>query len=164
MDGVGTPDLLLDRGADPHHFQLRPSQARAVAGAGLVVWIGPDLTPWLGRTTDALSDGQVLELLAVEARNCNPTPNRGCWRVISMGMRMRITGMMIMKMKSMIMMITGMTTTGMPMMTTAMTSMRMRTMATIPTAIMITLNTTTATMITGTATTTLMAPSTHMHG
>lgn len=72
MEGVGTPDLLLDRGADPHHFQLRPSQARAVAGAGLVVWIGPDLTPWLGRTTDALSDGQVLELLAVEGTQLQP--------------------------------------------------------------------------------------------
>lgn len=72
MDGVGTPALLLDRGADPHHFQLRPSQARTVAGADLVVWIGPELTPWLGRTTEALNSGQLLELLDVEATRLQP--------------------------------------------------------------------------------------------
>jgi len=72
MQGLGTPDLLLDRGADPHHFQLRPSQARALARAGLVVWMGPDLTPWMGRMTEALSGAQVLELLTVEGTQLQP--------------------------------------------------------------------------------------------
>ena len=49
MGDLGTPVLLLDKGADPHDFQLRPSQARAVAGAGLVVWIGPQMSPFLDR-------------------------------------------------------------------------------------------------------------------
>lgn len=52
MGDLGTPVLLLDKGADPHDFQLRPSQARAVAGAGLVVWIGPAMSPWLERALD----------------------------------------------------------------------------------------------------------------
>ncbi|WP_309665415.1 metal ABC transporter solute-binding protein, Zn/Mn family [Tabrizicola sp.] len=47
MGDLGTPVLLLGKGADEHDFQLRPSQAGDVAGAGLVVWIGPELTPWL---------------------------------------------------------------------------------------------------------------------
>ena len=47
MGDLGSPELLLARGADEHDFQLRPSQAGAVAGADLVVWIGPELTPWL---------------------------------------------------------------------------------------------------------------------
>jgi zinc transport system substrate-binding protein len=47
MGDLGTPDLLLGKGADEHDFQLRPSQAGAVADAGLVVWIGHELTPWL---------------------------------------------------------------------------------------------------------------------
>jgi len=72
MGDLGTPDLLLDRGADPHHFQLRPSQARALAQAGLVVWMGPDLTPWLARATDTLSDAQVLELLEVAGTQLQP--------------------------------------------------------------------------------------------
>jgi len=47
MGDLGQPVLLLDKGADEHDFQLRPSQAGAVAGSDLVVWIGPELTPWL---------------------------------------------------------------------------------------------------------------------
>jgi len=47
MGDLGQPVLLLAKGADEHDFQLRPSQAGAVADAGLVVWIGPELTPWL---------------------------------------------------------------------------------------------------------------------
>ncbi|WP_096787875.1 zinc ABC transporter substrate-binding protein [Rhodobacter sp. CZR27] len=52
MGEVGQPELLLDRGADAHSFQLRPSQARALAEADLVVWIGPEMTPWLERGLD----------------------------------------------------------------------------------------------------------------
>lgn len=44
---LGAPVLLLGKGADEHDFQLRPSQAGVVAEADLVVWIGPELTPWL---------------------------------------------------------------------------------------------------------------------
>ncbi|MBA3909161.1 MAG: zinc ABC transporter substrate-binding protein [Rhodobacter sp.] len=47
MGDLGQPELLLTKGADEHDFQLRPSQAGAVAGSDLVVWIGPELTPWL---------------------------------------------------------------------------------------------------------------------
>lgn len=49
MGDLGAPVLLMDRGGDPHSFQLRPSQARALAGADLLFWIGPELTPWLDR-------------------------------------------------------------------------------------------------------------------
>lgn len=47
MDGVATPQLLLEQNADPHSVQLRPSQARMLAGADLLVWVGPELSPWL---------------------------------------------------------------------------------------------------------------------
>jgi zinc transport system substrate-binding protein len=53
MGDLGQPDLLLDRGADEHSFQLRPSQAAALNDAGLVFWVGPELTPWLERALDA---------------------------------------------------------------------------------------------------------------
>ncbi|WP_435257768.1 zinc ABC transporter substrate-binding protein [Thioclava sp. FR2] len=56
MEGAGTPELLLSSGADPHSFQMRPSQAAAVAEADLIVWIGPELTPWLDRALDGLAE------------------------------------------------------------------------------------------------------------
>ncbi len=54
MGDLGQPQLLLDRGASAHSFSLRPSQAAAVADADLVVWIGPELTPWLATALDSL--------------------------------------------------------------------------------------------------------------
>ncbi len=67
MGDLGTPELLLAQGADEHDFQLRPSQARAVAGAGLVVWIGPELTPWLESALETRGEGAaVLSLLRAE--------------------------------------------------------------------------------------------------
>ncbi len=54
MGDLGTPGILLDRGADAHHFQLRPTQARALSQADLVFWVGPELTPWLERALDGI--------------------------------------------------------------------------------------------------------------
>ncbi len=62
MLGLGTPDLLLDPGADPHHAALRPTQAQALARAGLVIWTGPGLTPWLSGPIEALATGALLDL------------------------------------------------------------------------------------------------------
>ena len=56
MGDLGTPDLLLERGASEHDFQLRPSQAASLADADLVVWIGPELTPWLNRALDGIGE------------------------------------------------------------------------------------------------------------
>jgi zinc transport system substrate-binding protein len=47
MEGLGEPELLLEKGASEHFYQLKPSQAASIADAGLVIWIGPELTPWL---------------------------------------------------------------------------------------------------------------------
>lgn len=55
MGDLGQPELLLDQGADAHSFQLRPSQAAALAEADLVVWIGPEMTPWLDRAVEGLA-------------------------------------------------------------------------------------------------------------
>lgn len=64
MGDVGTPVILLDQGADPHHFQLKPSQARALSNADLVFWVGPELTPWLQRALDSIGTaGHAIELL-----------------------------------------------------------------------------------------------------
>ncbi|MFT7447662.1 zinc ABC transporter substrate-binding protein [Sulfitobacter sp.] len=61
MAGVGTPDLTIPPGASPHSYAMRPSEARALAGADLVVWVGHALTPWMGEPIDALA-GDALHL------------------------------------------------------------------------------------------------------
>lgn len=67
MGDLGQPTLLLSKGADEHDFQLKPSQADAVADADLVVWIGPELTPWLDSAMEARPEGAAaLALLDAE--------------------------------------------------------------------------------------------------
>ncbi len=71
MGDLGSPVLLLEKGADEHDFQLRPSQMRAVADANLVVWIGPELTPWLDRAM-AANSGTSLALLDAAGTQTRP--------------------------------------------------------------------------------------------
>lgn len=67
MGDLGSPELLLAKGADEHDFQLKPSQAGAVADADLVVWIGPELTPWLEGAMESRPEGAAaLALLDAE--------------------------------------------------------------------------------------------------
>lgn len=52
MGNLGTPDLLVDKGADAHSFQLRPSQATRLQDANVIIWMGHEMTPWLERTLE----------------------------------------------------------------------------------------------------------------
>lgn len=63
----GTADLMLDRGANAHSYQLRPSQAQALSQADVVVWVGEGMTPWMGRAMAGLAaDAHSVALLEVE--------------------------------------------------------------------------------------------------
>ena len=67
MGDLGSPTLLLDRGADPHNFQLRPTQAQALSQAGVVFWVGPELAPWMERAIDGVGvPGPTVALLQVD--------------------------------------------------------------------------------------------------
>jgi zinc transport system substrate-binding protein len=67
MDGVGTPNLIIQPGASPHEYSLRPSEAAALQNADLVFWIGSDLTPWLTDTIETLApDAAVTALLEAD--------------------------------------------------------------------------------------------------
>jgi len=50
MQGVSAPELLLSADQSPHHYSLRPSQARALLTADLVVWIGSEVEGFLTET------------------------------------------------------------------------------------------------------------------
>ncbi len=67
MGDLGTPDLLLPPGADPHDFALRPSDAARLGEAELVIWVGESLTPWLEEPLNTLAPNAAqFELLDTE--------------------------------------------------------------------------------------------------
>ncbi|MEP5731378.1 MAG: zinc ABC transporter substrate-binding protein [Sulfitobacter sp.] len=57
MEGVGAPNLIVQPGASPHEYSLRPSEAGALQDADLVFWMGEDLTPWLEGAIETLAEG-----------------------------------------------------------------------------------------------------------
>ena len=64
MEGVGTPDLIMQQGASPHEYSLRPSEAQALQDADLVFWVGADLSPWLAGAIETLAgNAQATELM-----------------------------------------------------------------------------------------------------
>ena len=75
MGDLGTPVLLLDRGASAHSFQLRPSQIAAIQQADMVVWVGPELTPWLDKALAGHTESSVsMELLGAPGSTTLPYP------------------------------------------------------------------------------------------
>ena len=64
MHGVGTPDLIVQAGASPHGYTLRPSEAKALQDAQMVFWMGESLSPWMEGALDTLSsDATIITLL-----------------------------------------------------------------------------------------------------
>lgn len=55
MEGVGEPNLIVQPGASPHEYSLRPSEAIALQEADVVFWIGEGLTPWLADALETLA-------------------------------------------------------------------------------------------------------------
>ena len=72
MQNVATPGLLIEQSASPHASNFRPSQAKALQEADLVIWVGPEIEPMLVKpiqtlASDAhsLSDGQKRQAFAL---------------------------------------------------------------------------------------------------
>ncbi len=67
MDGIAIPALIVPPGASPHGHAMRPSEARALQEADLVIWVGPALTPWMQGALDNLApNAEVIALLEAE--------------------------------------------------------------------------------------------------
>ena len=60
MLGVGTPDLIVQAGASPHGYTLRPSEAKALQDAQVVFWMGESLSPWMEGALDTLSSDAII--------------------------------------------------------------------------------------------------------
>jgi zinc transport system substrate-binding protein len=55
MDGIGKPDLIVDGYNSPHSFSLKPSHAKMLENADLVIWIGEDLEAFLEKPLDTIA-------------------------------------------------------------------------------------------------------------
>ncbi|MET4807147.1 zinc ABC transporter substrate-binding protein [Limibacillus sp. MBR-115] len=64
MEGVGEPYLLVRGGGSPHSFNLHPSDARALEGADLLIWVGRNLEQFLEGPLEALPHSATVVSLA----------------------------------------------------------------------------------------------------
>ncbi|MCZ4092619.1 zinc ABC transporter substrate-binding protein ZnuA [Sinorhizobium psoraleae] len=63
MEGVGEPSLIVEGGASPHTYNMKPSNAAALQEAKVVFWVGHGLEAFLDKPLDALgSNAKVVEL------------------------------------------------------------------------------------------------------
>jgi len=75
MDGVAMPELIIPPNASPHGYAMRPSEARNLAQADVVVWVGPTLTPWLKGPIDTLG-AEAVELVLADVNGITMLPFR----------------------------------------------------------------------------------------
>ena len=65
MRGVAAPELLLDDQQSPHHFALKPSQARLLQQADMVFWVDQSLeTPMAKLLSNLAPQAQNIRLMA----------------------------------------------------------------------------------------------------
>ncbi|WP_320199933.1 zinc ABC transporter substrate-binding protein ZnuA [Agrobacterium sp. rho-13.3] len=63
MQGVAEPQLIVDGGASPHTYSLKPSNAKAIESADVVFWVGDGLEKFLEKPLETLaSKATVVEL------------------------------------------------------------------------------------------------------
>ncbi|MFK4018076.1 zinc ABC transporter substrate-binding protein [Cobetia marina] len=66
MGELGSPDLVIQPGASPHGYSMRPSEARSLADADVMIFVSDELTPWLAKARETLAaDADAVELMEV---------------------------------------------------------------------------------------------------
>ena len=55
MDGVGKPDLIVDGYNSPHGFSLKPSHAKMIENADLIIWVGENLEAFLEKPLNSIA-------------------------------------------------------------------------------------------------------------
>lgn len=80
MAGIGVPGLIVRGYGSPHDYQMRPSQAAALARADLVFWVGPALEFFLERPLANLAaKATLVELLALDGLTRYAARPGGVW-------------------------------------------------------------------------------------
>ena len=55
MDGVSKPNVIVDGYNSPHGFSLKPSHAKMIENADLIIWVGEDLEAFLEKPLDSIA-------------------------------------------------------------------------------------------------------------
>lgn len=80
MQGVGEPTLLVRGGASPHSYTMKPSDAKALSAADLVVWVGPELESFLEKPLKANAPkATLLTLMDLKGLTLLETREGGAW-------------------------------------------------------------------------------------
>ena len=67
MEGVGSPDLIVDGYASPHGFALKPSHAKMLQEADLIFWVGEGLENFLEKPLKSIAKkAEKIELLKIK--------------------------------------------------------------------------------------------------
>ena len=80
MQGVGEPALLVKGAGSEHSYSLRPSEARALEQAEVVLWVGETMETFLVKPLRALAgNAKVIELWEVPGLILLATREGGMW-------------------------------------------------------------------------------------
>ncbi|MEO3431367.1 zinc ABC transporter substrate-binding protein [Pelagibius sp. CAU 1746] len=80
MQGAGTPHLIVEGGASPHSYGLKPSDAAALEKARVVVWVGEGLETFLASSIATLAkNAEVVELAEIPGLTRLPYRAGGAW-------------------------------------------------------------------------------------
>ena len=70
MDGIGRPDLIVDGYNSPHGFSLKPSHAKMIENADLIIWVGEDLEAFLEKPLNTIAkkavNVEIMELKSIK--------------------------------------------------------------------------------------------------
>ncbi len=75
MAGVGEPMLIVSGFNSPHNYSMRPSSAKQLATADLILWIGKDMEPFLRRPLQNYHDSASIVTL-IDTPGLNLLPYR----------------------------------------------------------------------------------------
>ena len=61
MKGIGAPRLLLEQKISPHDFALKPSWVKALNGADVILWVGPEMEQGLLKIISTQDTARVIQ-------------------------------------------------------------------------------------------------------
>ena len=80
LEGVAEPELLVRSGGSEHGYAVKPSDARALGAADLVIWVGPGLESFLAKPIATLAaPAAVLTLAELPDMKLLPRRTGGGW-------------------------------------------------------------------------------------
>ncbi len=82
MEGIAKPYLLLQGTESPHNYTLRPSQAKKLYSADLLVWVGASVEGFLEKIVNSLPDKE-LQLLEIKTLTLLKVRHNEIWNINS---------------------------------------------------------------------------------